>query len=235
MKTIILGLALLAAPQLVSAQALQCSTPAGGQRIRPDLPSDRQPTRVLPIGGYTLAITWSPQYCRDSKGDSRFQCGSGNRFGFTLHGLWPDGVGKDWPQYCRPTAIIPQAVVRRHICATPSAQLMQHEWAKHGTCMASYSPARYFQQSNALYATLRFPDMTALSRRDGLTAGDLANAVAANNRGMTADMMRVTATREGWLDEIWLCLNKAFRPARCPAHQGGLSPDAPLKIWRGSR
>ncbi|WP_322963811.1 ribonuclease T2 family protein [Sphingomonas fuzhouensis] len=235
MKHVMVGLALLAAPQIVSAQTLQCTAPSGPQRIRPDLPSQSQPTRVLPIGGYTLAITWSPQYCRDPKGDSSFQCGKSNRFGFTLHGLWPDGVDKDWPQYCRPTAILPQAVVRRHICATPSAQLMQHEWAKHGTCMAGYSPARYFQQSNALYHGLRFPDMERLSRRNALTAGDLASAFAAANRGMTADMMRVTATREGWLDEIWICLNKAFRPSRCPAHQGGLSPNAPLKIWRGYR
>ena len=235
MKHVIIGMALLAAPQLLSAQTLQCTAPRGAHSIRPDLPRQSQPTRVLPIGGYTLAITWSPQFCRDPKGNSSFQCGGTNRFGFTLHGLWPDGVDKDWPQYCRPTAIIPQAVVRRHICATPSAQLMQHEWAKHGTCMSGYSPARYFQRSNALYYGLRFPDMDGLSRRNGLTAGDLATAFAAANRGMTADMMRVTATREGWLDEIWICLNKAFRPARCPVHQGGLSPNAPLKIWRGSR
>ncbi|HJO63706.1 MAG TPA: ribonuclease T [Sphingomonas sanguinis] len=235
MKTFLIGLAALAAPQLASAQMLQCTAPSGPQSIRPDLPSQSQPTRVLPIGSYTLAITWSPQYCRDAKGDSSFQCGSGNRFGFTLHGLWPDGVGKDWPQYCRPTAILPQAVVRRHICATPSAQLLQHEWSKHGTCMPGYSPARYFQRSNALYDRLRYPDMMALSRRDDLTAGDLATAFAAGNRGMTADMMRVTATRAGWLDEIWICLNKAFRPTRCPVHQGGLAPNAPLKIWRGGR
>jgi ribonuclease T2 len=235
MKHVVIGLALLAVPQILSAQTLQCTAPSGPQSIRPDLPSQSQPTRILPIGGYTLAITWSPQYCRDAKGDSSFQCGGANRFGFTLHGLWPDGVGKDWPQYCRPTAILPRAVVRRHICTTPSAQLMQHEWAKHGTCMARYSPASYFERSNALYYGLRFPDMDGLSRRNLLTAGDLATAFAAANRGMTADMMRVTATREGWLDEIWICLNKAFRPARCPAHQGGLSSNAPLKIWRGSR
>ncbi|WP_294239682.1 ribonuclease T [uncultured Sphingomonas sp.] len=235
MKHAVIGLALLAAPQWASAQTLQCSAPTETQRIRPELPSQSQPTRVLPIGSYTLAISWSPQYCRNAKGDSSFQCGSGNRFGFTLHGLWPDGEGKEWPQYCAPTKILPQAVVRRHICATPSAQLLQHEWAKHGTCMPGYSPSRYFQQSNALYYGLRFPDMMALSRREGLTAGDLATAFASANRGMSADMMRVTATREGWLDEIWICLNKAFRPTRCPVHQGGLAPNAPLQIWRGGR
>ncbi|MET4897429.1 ribonuclease T [Sphingomonadaceae bacterium jetA1] len=235
MKTMLIGLAMLAVPQLAGAQTLQCTAPGAIPRLRPDLPSASQPTRVLPIGSYTLAITWSPQHCRDARDGDGFQCGGKNRFGFTLHGLWPDGVEKDWPQYCKPTAILPQAVVRRHICATPSAQLMQHEWAKHGTCMTGYSPARYFQQSNRLYYTLRFPDMAALSRREGLTAGDVAGAVAGANHGLTADMMRVTATREGWLDEIWICLNKAFRYTRCPAHQGGLQPGAPIRIWRDAR
>jgi ribonuclease T2 len=32
---------------------------------------------------------------------------------------------------------------------------------------------------------------------------------------------------------VWICLDKAFNYQRCPAHQGGLSPDAALKIWRG--
>ncbi|MBB4085096.1 ribonuclease T2 [Sphingomonas carotinifaciens] len=237
MKHVILrGLAATALllPVAAQAQAYSCSAPQAPQRIRPDLPTDKQPRRVVPIGSYTLAITWSPQYCRDHGDGGSFQCGSANRFGFTLHGLWPDGKGATWPQYCRPTGLIPAAVVRRHICATPSAQLMQHEWAKHGTCMSGYSPARYFRQSNALYGRLRYPDMEALSRRE-LTAGGFAQAMARANPGLRADMMRVTATRDGWLDELWICLDTAFRYTRCPAHQGGVSPSSSLRIWRGGR
>ncbi len=48
-------------------------------------------------------------------------------------------------------------------------------------------------------------------------------------------MMRVTANRQGWLDEVWICLDKAFRYRRCPAHQGGLATTSSLKIWRGGR
>lgn len=226
----------LLAPAAATAQAYQCSVPTGTQQIHPELPSDSQPARQLPIGGYTLAITWAPQYCRDhaDEGSSRLQCGSGNRFGFTLHGLWPDGFGKDWPQYCHPTALLPQPVIRRHLCATPSAQLLQHEWAKHGTCMPGYRPARYFAQSNGLYARLRYPEMDSLSRAP-LTAGRFAAAMARANPGLGADMMRVTATKQGWLDEVWICLDRRFRYQRCPAHQGGLPAGAPLTIWRGSR
>jgi len=230
------ALAVGAVPGIAVAQAYRCAPPTTRQSIRPDLASASQPQRRLPIGGYTLAITWAPQYCRDHARDAsaRFECGAGNRFGFTLHGLWPDGIGKDWPQYCTTTPLLPQNVIRQHLCTTPSAQLMQHEWAKHGTCMAGVTPARYFARSSGLFGALRYPDMDRLSRGT-LTAGQFAAAVAASNPGLAADMMRVTTTRRGWLDEVWICLDKAFRYARCPAHQGGVSPDAAVKIWRGRR
>lgn len=229
-----LAVVLLAVPVAAEAQAYACAVPARVPRARADMPTPDQPKRVLPIGGYTLAVTWAPQYCRANAREAvaKFECGSGNRFGFTLHGLWPDGEGAAWPQYCRPTGIVPPTVVRGQLCATPSAQLIQHEWAKHGTCM-SQSPADYFVEARRLYARLRYPDMVALSRRADLTAGDLASAVAAANRGISADMMRITASKAGWIEEIWFCLDRQRLPARCPSHQGGLAADTPIKIWRG--
>jgi ribonuclease T2 len=227
--------ATLLVPGAAHAQAYRCAVPATISQPRADLPSASQPKRVLPIGGYTLAITWAPQYCRSARGpSSRFQCGAGNRFGFTLHGLWPDGVGKDWPQYCAATGIVPRPVIRATLCATPSAQLIQHEWAKHGTCMPGERPASYFARATRAYARLRYPDMGALSLR-ALTARQFAQAMAAANPGLSADMMRVTATRQGWLDEVWICMDTRFRYRRCPAHQGGLRPNAALRIWRGGR
>ena len=204
-----IGLAIAMVPGVASAQAYQCTAPdASMMTVRPDLPSEREPQRLLPIGHYTLAISWSPQHCRqpDRAARSRFQCGGANRFGFVLHGLWPDGIGKEWPQYCKATPLLAERTIRANICSTPSAQLLQHEWAKHGTCMAGYTPDRYFARSTAMYGRLRFPDMDALSRQT-LTAGALAEAIARANPGMTPDMMRITATRQGWLDEVWLCLS----------------------------
>ncbi len=222
-------------PGLANAQALMCTPPAKLQRPRPDLPSADQPRRVLPIGSYTLALTWSPGYCR-ANGDTpgaRFQCGGGTRFGFTLHGLWPDGYGKDWPQYCAKAAIVPPAVLRSTLCSTPSEQLIQHEWAKHGTCTAM-SMQQFFGRATRLYSALRFPDMAALSRRT-LTVAQFKQALAAANPGLPATAIRVTTTRQDWLDELWLCLDKGFRYERCKPGTGG-TPDAALvKIWRGGR
>src|SRR3954470_8743921 len=229
----VMTLALL--PGIASAQALVCTPPGTPPRPNPELPTAEQPQRVLPIGGYTLAITWAPQFCRNGgfAPSARFECGSGNRFGFTLHGLWPDGVGKEWPQYCTSAALLPQPLIKQHLCSTPSAQLLQHEWAKHGTCMGT-TPAAYFGRSTGLYAKLRYPDMEGLSRKP-LTASGFAAAMAAANPGLPANAIRVTANKQGWLDELWLCLDKKFAYARCVTGSGGLDGNASLKIWRGPR
>ena len=224
----------ICAPAVAHAQVYSCALPSSLPQPRPDLPDASQPKRVLPIGSYTLALTWAPQYCRTNWRDAsaRFQCNSGNRFGFTLHGLWPDGVGKDWPQYCEATGLVDRATIRGALCATPSVQLIQHEWAKHGTCMNT-TPPEYFARSGKLYRALRYPDMNALSRRP-LTVRQLSNAIGRAN-GIPADTMRITLKPGGWLDEVWLCLTRSLRYTSCPAHQGGAPAGARVRIWRGSR
>ena len=73
-------------------------------------------------------------------------------------------------------------MIRGAVCATPSEQLLQHEWAKHGTCMGT-NPAAYFGRSTALYQGLRSPDMDALSRA-GPTVGAFKRQFAALNRAV---------------------------------------------------
>lgn len=228
--------ALVAWSGAAQAQALRCAVPGALPSPRPDLPDASQPRRVVPIGGYTLALTWGPEHCRTRWRDtsSQFQCRSSNSFGFTLHGLWPDGMGKEWPQYCGGAKILERQTIRRNLCATPSVQLLQHEWAKHGTCMAGETPDSYFAKARRRYDPIRYPDMDALSRRP-LTVGQFARALAKINPGIGTSMMRITTKRGGWLDEVWLCLDTRFRYRACPAHQGGMPATARLRIWRGRR
>lgn len=222
-------------PVAVQAQSYQCTVPTTLPRPHPDVASASQPQRLRPITGYTLALTWAPEYFHNNFRDpsAKFQCQSGNRFGFTLHGLWPDGVGKEWPQYCTSTALLPAALIKQHVCSTPSPQLLQHEWAKHGTCMGTTADA-YFSKSTDLYAKLHYPDMDALSRKP-LNAGHLAEAIAAANPGLPANAVRVTVNERGWLDELWLCLDKRFAYTRCEAGSGGVADTATVKVWRGKR
>ena len=223
----------LALPVAAQAQALSCRIPDRIDVPRIERAPRGEAARPMPVTGYLLALSWSPQFCasRRNPGERRdaVQCGGDNgRFGWVLHGLWPQGAGRAYPGWCRPARIVPQPVLREHLCMSPSVQLMQRQWAKHGICM-SPTPAAYFRASAILYRALRFPDMAALARTQP-TAGSFRRAFAARNRGVTPAMLAVTTDRAGWLQEVWLCLNRQMRAVPCQAWQRGRRDSERLKI-----
>lgn len=229
MKIAAIVLALMPTPAM--AQAYQCSLPPGIAPIRPVTPDG--PVRRLPVTGYTLAASWSPDYCKTS-GDTRsMQCSRHNgRFGFILHGLWPEAQGGPAPQWCATTPLPSPEVVRRNLCMTPSPGLLMHEWLKHGTCMTG-KPEKYFKVGAILWRSIRWPDADLLSRRKGLTVGDLRKAFVARNPAWKEEYVGVDLSRTGWLREVRLCYGKDFMPKRCTRGQFGPSDSASLKIWRG--
>ena len=234
MRKGLLALLVLAAPAPALAQAAYCSIPQQLPRPRLELPPAGGPRRLLPITGYTLALSWSPQYCATARGPDRaFQCsGRNGKFGFVLHGLWPEGRGRDWPRYCRAADLLPRQVIRQNLCTTPSAQLLQHEWAKHGSCMTT-RPELYFNLARAFYDGIRYPNMTLLARRETLTVKQFAAEFARANKGLTPDMLRIRTTRGGALSEVWLCMDRAMDYARCPTGQRGAPAAAKLRIQPG--
>lgn len=227
------ALAVAFLPLAPAIAAPMCHLPQRLSAPEEEGPSTREPQRVMPIGGYTLAMIWLAENCRkgSSSGAGSLDCRAGaGKSGFVLHGLWPDGVGKDWPQWCAPARPLSPATLRAHYCTTPSTQLAQHEWTKHGTCMPGYDPERYFAEARSLFAGVRMPNLRALSYR-APSRQDVQNAFAAANRGMTADMVRLNVNKAGWLEEIWVCLDRNRRWTAC--HMPAAKPDERVKIWRG--
>ena len=227
-----LGVVAMAAtwlPAAAWAQALSCAVP---QRVQPGTGQGGGERRVMPVTSYTLALSWSPGFCRQSGRHAGFQCGANNRFGFVLHGLWPDGRNGQWPQYCARAQTIPAEVVRQTLCVMPSAQLQWQQYAKHGTC-SGMAPAAYFSRARSLYQSIRYPNMTALSRHPNLTAAGLAAAFARANAGMSPASIRIMAGRDGWLDEVRLCFDTSFRQRACPSGARGVGGSTRIRIWRG--
>lgn len=222
-------------PALANAQSYQCRAPSLIQPASPSQKPSSQPRRVKPISGYTLAMSWSPEFCRTRKDSARHktQCsGDDGSFAFILHGLWPDAQGPTYPQWCRPTKALSPAIVKRNFCMMPTARLMATEWAKHGSCMAR-RPETYFRISRIMFGAVQFPNMDRLSRKP-LTAGQLRQAFVAANEGLAANMIRLKVNRRGWLEEARICLGQSFRPKRCPSHMRMLGDDRAVKIWRGA-
>jgi ribonuclease T2 len=227
------GLAVLAGvlgfPALALAQN-QCIVPQSLPQARAIFPPPGA-TVVASLTGHVLALSWSPQFCKLNGDDKKnaAQCAGPNRFGFILHGLWADAEGRKNPQWCKKVQAVPREVLKENFCATPSPALMQHEWAKHGSCIES-DAARYFRAANKVYATLRFPDMDALIRAQA-DVGAFTTAFVAANPGWSADMVRVDVTQLGWLQQVLLCLGRDYRPKTCPRDIGGAGPDTRLRIW----
>lgn len=227
---VLLVAAMAATPSLAFAQN-QCAIPDRLPAAQPER-VDPRAVRDIPTTDYVLAVSWSPQYCRRGGAD-RLQCGRGSQFGFILHGLWPEGAGREWPQYCRPVGAVPPEVIRRTFCATPSVDLQQNEWQKHGSCVTG-DPAAYFRAATALFGGLRFPEMNRLSRQT-LDVAEFTRAFAAVNRGMRPDMVRVQLSNGGWLEEVRVCLGRDFRPMTCPSDTPGARARQSVRIWRRER
>ncbi|NBC36990.1 hypothetical protein GTZ99_10525 [Novosphingobium sp. FSY-8] len=224
----------LIAPVTAMAQGNSCNVAGAAVRqwsIRPD--ASTITPQQQPITSYTFALTWSPQFCADNakQVDTAFQCGGGNRFGFVVHGLWPEG-----PRWCssQSPAI---ADMQGAMCTTPSSWTLTHEWLKHGSC-AFARPADYYAKERALFAGLRMPNMAALAARGGLTAGALRNALVAGNpalratqydspRGKRFGIGIKTAGDRMSLREVTFCLDPQYRFIACRgAAQGAWDDDA---------
>jgi ribonuclease T2 len=233
---LVLGLAGSSAPSL--SQAWQCVAPKNLARPKLETASPSA-IRRSSIAGYTLALSWSREHCKDrqSTTSDALQCaGKIGEFGFILHGLWPEGRGPNYPQWCRPTALLPPKIIAQNICMMPSVQLQQHEWAKHGSCMVS-RPETYFAASQLMFNAIEFPDMDRLSRQGeksgSLTASDVKLAFSKINPGLPENAISIKTGNRGWLKEVRICLNKKFRPVACATIVDGARPKAQVKIWRG--
>jgi len=161
------------------------------------------------------------------------QCsGRQGRFGFILHGLWPEARSGPPPQWCSVTPSPAPRLLRRHMCMTPSARLLVHEWAKHGSCMVR-KPETYFKVSAILWRSIRWPDADYLSRKEGLTAGEFRKAFIRLNPAWKANQVGIETSQTGWLKGVRLCYGLNFMPRDCPRRALGRADIEHLQIWRG--
>lgn len=223
MKALIPILSLLALGACGQAAPIPSLAAADADGATCAVPADLAPAPVEPAPPheivrdaqtlyYMLALTWSPEWCRTNAdtAEGRDQCHD-SRFGFTVHGLWPNGEGKRHPRYCRPAGALETATVRRHFCMTPSPRLLQHEWAAHGVCGWN-SPDEYFQAADHLWRQLKTPDLGALPVA---TAGELRAAFVAANPRLRPTDLYVKVASGNRLEEVRVCYDLNFQPSAC--------------------
>ena len=202
------------------APAPACRLPAKITPAPERTPPVDEVVKDVPTAFYMLALTWTPEWCRERahEPDQAFQCAGDNDFGFVLHGLWPNGAGKRHPRFCGPAPALDAATVREHLCMTPSAELLQHEWAAHGTCGWS-DPKAYFAEAAALWNTITPPKLKGPT----MTGAEIRTAFVRVNPGIPRDAVFLRVVDGDALQDIRICYDLKYRPLSCPGGVG--APD----------
>ena len=238
---------------LLGIAALALAPAQAQQRERAPWPSEvfNPPKRANVAGQfdyYLLVLSWSPTHCMTaSRGRDDMQCArrDGRRFGFILHGLWPQ-YEHGYPERCRTAwrPFVPEPVIASMRDVTPSRGLVIHEYRTHGTC-SGLQPAPYFALARRLYNRINIPkryqnpfDMQFAGPREVL------NDFLAANPGLKSDMIAVMCGGPGnRLREVRICLTKDGRPRRCsasalprtPCRAGKMHVPPVRSTWRPGR
>lgn len=174
---------------------------------------------------YVLVLSWSPTYCMTAeRGRDEVQCArtDGLRFGFVLHGLWPQ-YEKGYPLRCRTRwrPVVPGPVIDSMLDVMPGKGLIIHEYRQHGTC-SGLQPAQYFALARQLFNRIRIPerylnpiDVQFISPKRLI--GEFLRA----NPGLKPDMITIKCGDQlSRLHDVRFCVTKDGRPRSCSGSEG---------------
>ena len=164
---------------------------------------------------YVLSLSWTPTWCA-IEGDGRGspQCDTGQGFGFTLHGLWPQ-YEAGWPSFCATTERNPSRDMTGAMAdIMGSSGLAWYQWNKHGTC-TGLSAADYYALSRLAYERVSRPEILRRIESDlRLPAEVIEEAFLEENPQLSDEMTTVTC-REGRVQEMRICLTRDLEPRVC--------------------
>jgi len=174
-------------------------------------PSRAQSQQPGKFDYYLLTLSWSPEFCYSHPTSP--ECAK--HLGLIVHGLWPQYNGANaGPEHCGhpPGPANPNALLD----IMPSASLVEHEWAAHGSC-SGLNANDYFALLRRVFSRFHAPPQLQHPARQAiLRVADLKRAIAQANPGLHESEMAL-ACRGRYLSEVELCLGKDGKPQPCAA------------------
>jgi ribonuclease T2 len=165
---------------------------------------------------YLLSLSWSPAYCLSSPGAA--ECNGPRRFGFIVHGLWPQ-YERGWPEYCDVRGAVPEQVAQGMSDLMPARGLVYHEWSAHGTC-SGLSPAEFFALVRRAASSVVIPrELESPTRAMEEPPATIAAAFQHANPRFPAQSIIVTCSGQSAprLREVHVCLDRDLAPRACSA------------------
>ncbi len=165
---------------------------------------------------YLLSLSWSPAFCLQQP-DSP-ECSGPRRFGFIVHGLWPQNE-TGWPQNCAGDTWVPDRVAQAISDLMPARKLVYHEWTTHGTC-SGLDPQAFFGLVRRAYESVVIPaPFQSTAAPIEQSPDDIVRAFLRANPRMPADSIVATCSRQGAprLREVHVCFDRDLRARACSA------------------
>lgn len=179
----------------------------------------QDPTTPGTFDYYVFSLSWSPAYCaREGKSADPRQCGPDKNYGLIVHGLWPQYDRGGWPERCGTMRRVPARILEAMLEVMPSAGLIEHQWAKHGSC-TGLSPDDYFAETRATFERVFMPDELRQPPPDfSMTAEALEKALVERNAPFGLTPKGVALVCEGdRVTEVRLCVDKELFFRDCGA------------------
>lgn len=201
-----------------SATASSSQRDPSPPRSEPSFPADSsQRPQGRGFDFYVLSLSWSPTFCDSDAGrDNRAQCGTGKRFGWVVHGLWPQNE-RGYPQDCDSPegSRVPETIARGIIDLMPGLGLIGHQWRKHGTC-SGLSMADYFALVRQARDKILIPPQVSSVRQPlPISPAALEQAFIRSNPGLDRSAVAVTCDNRR-VDEVRICLDTSLAFRTCP-------------------
>jgi ribonuclease T2 len=164
---------------------------------------------------YLLTLSWAPEFCAtNASGRSSAECAPNKHMGLVVHGLWPQDNDGKWQEDCASTPPVSSATVEHMMPIMPGSSLIQHEWAKHGTC-SGLSVQDYFGAIEKLYTGLHVPDEFKKPSSTAETSPpDIEDKFASAN-GAPKEAFRVSCPQNEF-SAVEVCLTKDLHYQACP-------------------
>jgi ribonuclease T2 len=157
---------------------------------------------------YLMNLSWSPEFC-SIQGTSP-ECAA--HPGFILHGLWTQNNDGTYPVFCSEEPA--PANLADNLDITPDLSLLQHEWAKHGTCSA-VGPQRFFAMEHQAFHSLKIPPQFAhIDQEISLTPDAILDLFAKANPDFPQGSILLSCGRNH-LTAIEACFSKDLHPIAC--------------------
>lgn len=200
---------------IVLLVVLSCSLTGIGFAKHKKQPSSTSDTTNADFDYFLLTLSWAPEFCATNPNRrTSAECDAKKHMGLVVHGLWPQYDNGKWPQDCAGAPPVASATVDHMIPIMPGAQLIQHEWAKHGTC-SGLSTQDYFGEIERLYKGLQVPDNFKKPSSSSEAAPiDIEQKFAAANNAPKA-AFRISCPQNDF-SAVEICLSKDFQYRACP-------------------